>query len=183
MIDSPPPPDAPSAAPQPQADSTSEPLTTPESARLPIVGIGASAGGLEALEALVGRLSSDGMAYVVQQHLAAGQESLLTDILARATSLVVITISDQLAAQANVIYVVPPGAEVTIHQGLFQVSQATERIPRQSINRLFSSLASELGAAAIGVVLSGAGSDGTLGLRAIKEGGGITFAQDPSTAI
>ena len=148
----------------------------------PVVGIGASAGGLDALETLTRRLSSDGMAYVVLQHLAPDHESLLTEILARCTSLRVVTISDKMALETNTIYVMPPDANVAVEGGLLRLSPPSERIPRHSIDFFFRSLAAERGTAAIGVVLSGAGSDGTLGLKVIKEAGGITFAQEPATA-
>ncbi|HTR52743.1 MAG TPA: chemotaxis protein CheB [Kofleriaceae bacterium] len=166
--------------------STTPPETVPaqaaESTRFPIVGIGASAGGLEALEALTRRLSSDGMAYIVLQHLAPTHESILTEILARGTSLKVVTVEDGTTVVPNTIYVAPPDVELVLAQGILRFQPASGRLPRQSIDTLLRSIATDLGASAIGVLLSGAGSDGALGLRAIKEEGGITFAQDPQTA-
>ena len=150
--------------------------------QFPVVGIGASAGGLEPLEMLVGRLGQDGMAYIIQQHLSPEHESLLPDILARHTSLTVIAATDGLVIKTNHIYLIPPGFEVGITQGALWLSKTAQEVPIRSIDSLFRMLASEFGAAAIGVVLSGAGSDGALGLCAIKEEGGITFAQDPTTA-
>jgi len=150
--------------------------------KFPVVGIGASAGGLEALEALAKRLASDGMSYVVLQHLAPGHESLLTEILSRDTPLKVVTIRDRLELEVNVLYVTPPGTNVAIEHGVFRLSPSAGSAPRLSIDAFFRSLAAARGPAAIGVVLSGAGTDGTIGLRAIKHEGGITFAQDPSTA-
>ena len=171
--------------PTPPEPGPGEAPEVPAAARplkFPIVGIGASAGGLEALESLAGRLSHDGMAFVVLQHLAPSHESILTEILARVTSLNVITARDGLEVAVNNVYVTPPGVELAIEEGVLRLSGASDRVPRHSIDNFFRTLASERGPAAIGVVLSGAGSDGTLGLRAIKEEGGITFAQDPSTA-
>ena len=150
--------------------------------KFPIVGIGASAGGLEALESLVRRLAVDGMAYVIMQHLAPTHESLLTEILARNTPMRVATIHDRLELEVNVIYVAPPNADVTFERGQFRLLKPSDLIPKHSIDLLFRSLAAEMGTAAIGVVLSGAGIDGTRGLREIKDAGGITFAQEPSSA-
>ncbi|HEX7837377.1 MAG TPA: CheR family methyltransferase [Kofleriaceae bacterium] len=150
----------------------------------PIVGIGASAGGLEALEAMTKRLTAGGMAFIVLQHLAPGHESILTDILARDTALTVTTVADGMPVEIDHIYVTPPNAELAIHQRVLYLMppEATRRGPRPSIDAFFRTLAADLGNLAVGVILSGAGSDGTLGLKAIKEADGVTFAQDPSTA-
>ena len=104
-------PAAPETAAQPESTSQAA-----ESARFPIVGIGASAGGLEALEALTRRLSSDGMAYIVLQHLAPTHESILTEILARGTSLKVVTVEDGTTVVPNTIYVAPPDVELVLAQ-------------------------------------------------------------------
>lgn len=148
------------------------------------MGIGASAGGLEALERLTARLAPSGMAFVVLQHLAPGHESVLTDILARGSTLKVVTIENGMKVEPNTIFVAPPNIELELYQGALRVSQPAEskRFPRHSIDAFFRSIAYEARASAVGVILSGAGSDGTLGLKAIKEEGGITFAQDPATA-
>jgi two-component system, chemotaxis family, CheB/CheR fusion protein len=155
-----------------------------EPAPFPIVGIGASAGGLEALEVLTKRLSPTGMAFVVLQHLAPGHDSALADILSRDTALKVVTLVDGTPAEINHIYVAPPGVDVTVHQGTLCLAPppAVRRGSRLSIDAFFGSLAADRGASAIGVILSGAGTDGTLGLSAIKERGGITFVQEPTTA-
>jgi len=162
--------------------TSGDPSVTGRAVAFPVVGIGASAGGLEALEGLTRRLAKDGMAYVVVQHLAPGRDSLLTEILARATSLNVVTVRDGQEVTVNTIYVTPPGAEIRLRGGVLELSRASGQAPRHSIDAFMRSLAADLGTAAIGVVLSGAGSDGTLGLRAIKEEGGITFVQEPTTA-
>ena len=155
-----------------------------ERPKFPIVGIGASAGGLEALEALTKRLTADGMSFVILQHLAPGHESALTSILARGTAMKVVTIRDGMPLDVDHIYVVPPSVDVALHQGILRLTApaAKHRGPRLSIDAFFRSLAADQGARAIGVILSGAGTDGTLGLKAINEAGGITFVQEPSTA-
>jgi len=194
---------APEAPPQPAPTTTPETVAQPElvpaqaatsstdasagfvaaeGAKFPVVGIGASAGGLEALELLTRRLSSDGMAFIVLQHLAPAHESVLTEILARGTSLKVVTVEDGTVIAPNRIYVTPPNVDIVLEQGVLRFQPPSERLPRQSIDTLLRTLATDLGAWAIGVILSGAGTDGALGLRAIKEEGGITFVQDPKTA-
>jgi two-component system, chemotaxis family, CheB/CheR fusion protein len=152
--------------------------------RFPIVGIGASAGGLAALEELTGRLAKGAMAYVVLQHLAPGHESALTEILARGTAMEVVTVADAMPVEAERIYVAPSNVDVVIHRGVLRLMTPPpeRRGPRLSIDGFLRSLAADQGRLAIGVILSGAGSDGTLGLQAIKEEGGITFVQEPSTA-
>ena len=152
--------------------------------KFPIVGIGASAGGLEALELLTRRLAADGMSFVVLQHLAPGHESALRDILARGNAMKVVTVQDGMRLDPGLIYVAPPNVDVVVHQGVLRLMPPApdRRGPRLSIDAFFRSLASDQGATAIGVILSGAGTDGTFGLKAIKEEGGITFVQEPSTA-
>ncbi|MHB8419938.1 MAG: CheR family methyltransferase [Myxococcales bacterium] len=152
-------------------------------AAFPVAGIGASAGGLEAIEKLLGQLQPDGTAYVVLQHLPPGRESALTEILTRATRLPVSILREGMVLQRDRVHVVPPNADVRL-EGLkvhLTIPQDLS-VPRHGIDSFFRSLAAELGRLSIGVVLSGAGSDGTLGLRAIKDQGGITFVQDPGTA-
>jgi two-component system, chemotaxis family, CheB/CheR fusion protein len=150
----------------------------------PIVGIGASAGGLEALELLTSRLPLTGMAFVVVQHLAAGHESTLQSILARGTPLQVQTVEDGMSIEPDHIYVAPAMADVAVRDGLLHlIAPLTDRRgPRLSVDAFLQSLAADRGARAIGVILSGAGADGTHGLKAINEVGGITFVQEPSTA-
>jgi two-component system, chemotaxis family, CheB/CheR fusion protein len=150
--------------------------------RIPVAAIGASAGGLEALTALVARLAPAELAFIVLQHLAPSHESLLTEILRRDALIPVVTATDGVHVAAGTIYVAPPGFDVILDDGALRLRPPLDELPRRSIDRLFRSLASDLGELAIGVVLSGVGNDGTLGLRAIKLAGGITLAQDPSTA-
>ncbi|HEY8088270.1 MAG TPA: CheR family methyltransferase [Polyangiaceae bacterium] len=150
--------------------------------RFPVVGIGASAGGLEALEALTRALSPERIALVIVQHGAPGHASMLGEILARCTRIPVLPIGHDTVLEPSTIYVAPPGRDVRIEEGRLRLSTADGRAPSRAIDSFFRSLAGAGGPMAIGVVLSGSGTDGTLGLRAIKEEGGVTFAQEPSTA-
>jgi two-component system CheB/CheR fusion protein len=149
-----------------------------------LVGIGASAGGLEALRAMLSGLPAEAnIAYVIAQHLDPSHHSLLTTLLARFTSLEVVAIEDNQEVKANQIFVTPPGKDVTLVQGRLQLRQPTAAIgPKPSIDQFFTSLAQDQGDKAVGVILSGTGSDGAHGIRAIKAEGGITIAQDESTA-
>jgi two-component system, chemotaxis family, CheB/CheR fusion protein len=149
-----------------------------------VVAIGASAGGLEAFSKLLAALPLDsGMAFVLVQHLDPTHESLLTELLGRTTGLKVTEIVDGLSVEANQVFVIPQNANLTIKHGVLRLTAPTaDRGPPSSIDAFMASLAQDLGHRAIGVVLSGTISDGTLGLEAIKVAGGITFAQDPKTA-
>jgi two-component system, chemotaxis family, CheB/CheR fusion protein len=150
--------------------------------RLLIVGIGASAGGLEAFTQLLSHLPSDtGMAFVLVQHLDPDHPSALTEILSRVTSLPVSEIRPNQRVQANHVYVIPRDTSLRIDQGLLKLKlRERSRLPHRPIDTFFESLAQDQRKRAIGVVLSGTASDGTLGLEAIKAEGGITFAQDDS---
>lgn len=151
---------------------------------IPIVGVGASAGGLEAVSSLLNELSLNlPYAYVVLQHVSPTHKSLLPEILARETDLRVCTLQDGMVPEPRVVYVVPPNTNAFVQDGRFQVVQARPEVfPKPSINDFFISLASECGEHSIGVVLSGTGTDGTAGLRAIMAAGGVTLVQDPETA-
>ncbi len=145
---------------------------------LQVVGIGASAGGLEAIARLLAALPDDtGLAFVVVQHLSADHASALPEILGRATRIPVMEIRGEVQLEADRIYVIPPGHGLTIKDRVLGL------VPRPAglhhpIDQFFRSLAADQQQQAIGVVLSGTGNDGTLGLEAIKAGGGLTFAQD-----
>jgi two-component system, chemotaxis family, CheB/CheR fusion protein len=146
---------------------------------LPIVGIGASAGGVEALEQFFKSVPTDsGLAFVVVTHLAPDRKSMLVEILGRATQMPVVDAQDDQSVEGGRVYVLPPGAILTIRNGRLRLRQTGradhERTP---IDVFFTSLAEDQAEHAIGVVLSGGGSDGTLGLKAIKENGGLTVAQ------
>jgi two-component system, chemotaxis family, CheB/CheR fusion protein len=151
---------------------------------IPLVGIGASAGGLEALgsllEALPARL---GASLIVVSHLDRSHESLLPEILARKTQLRVLEAREGVAPVADHIYVISPNVTLTVVDGRIHLAPRAEgRRPHMPVNALFESLARERGVGAVGVVLSGADSDGSIGIQAIKNAGGITFAQTPDTA-
>jgi two-component system, chemotaxis family, CheB/CheR fusion protein len=147
-----------------------------------IVGIGASAGGLEALESLLKHVQLDGMAFVVVQHLAPQQESLLPTLLSRASHISVHPAQSGMRVEPNNIYVIPPNADLAILEGVLHLMTPPAHGIRLPVDYFFRSLAQDQGSRSIGVVLSGAGSDGTFGLKAIKEAGGITFVQDPASA-
>jgi two-component system CheB/CheR fusion protein len=146
------------------------------------VGVGASAGGLEALSELFRNLPGDtGMAFVVVQHLPASSKSLLASLIARTTEMPVADVHGRTPPEPNHVYVVPPNAMLALTDGELCL---LARVPAEHhpIDRFFRSLAEERQAKAIGIVVSGTGSDGTVGLQAIQDHGGITFAQDEQSA-
>ncbi len=151
--------------------------------KFPIVGIGASAGGLEACSALLKALPNNlGMAYVLLPHLDPSRESAFSEILSRTTKMKVLEATDHTRVEPNRVYVIAPNCEMTIADGMLHLTSAAEpRAVRATVDRFLRSLAGDQGNQAIGVILSGTGSDGAIGLAAIKGEGGITFAQD-STA-
>lgn len=153
-----------------------------ENKPFPVVGVGASAGGLEALTNLLQPLPADtGMAFVLVQHLDPGHPSALTELLGRITSLPVCEVTDNLRVEPNHVYVIPPNASMILEQGTLRLqSRQVKRGAHRAIDHFFESLAQDQRECAIGIVLSGTASDGTLGLEAIKAEGGITFAQDAS---
>ncbi|HEY6459753.1 MAG TPA: CheR family methyltransferase, partial [Polyangiaceae bacterium] len=148
----------------------------------PVVGIGASAGGLEALEALTRRLGDDRIAFVILQHLAPGHASMLGDILERGTSLPVVTVEATTRLEPGIIYVVSPNVAVSVEGEELRAAPLGDPRPRHTIDAFLRTLARSGGPMAVGVILSGTGTDGTLGLKAIKDAGGITFVQDPASA-
>ncbi len=172
---------APATEKSEQGEQRRRALVTAE-ASFPIVGVGASAGGLEAFTQLLKHLPVDtGMGFVLVQHLDPEHDSALSQLLARATTLTVNEVTDQLRVESNNIYVIPPNASLSISSGVLALGpRGTRRSPQRSIDHFFESLAQDQHERAIGVVLSGTASDGTLGLEAIKAEGGITFAQDES---
>src|SRR6266478_8150201 len=146
---------------------------------LPIVGIGASAGGVEALERFFKSMPpTNGMGFVVVTHLPPNRESMLAPIIGRATKMAVVDARDGEMVEAEHVYVLPAGAILTIREGRLRVRHTgTAEHQRTPIDVFFTSLAQDRAEHAIGIVLSGGGSDGTLGLKAIKEHGGLTIAQ------
>jgi two-component system CheB/CheR fusion protein len=151
---------------------------------LGIVGIGASAGGLEPLEQFLSQVPLDsGLAYVIVQHLDPTHEAMLAPLLQRATGLPVREVTVPAQVEPNVVYVIAPNTELTVVGGVLQVATpAQARGLRLPIDVLFGSLARDRGDKAVGVVLSGMGSDGTIGLQAIRSQGGLTLAQLPGSA-
>jgi two-component system CheB/CheR fusion protein len=153
-------------------------------AKTRIVGLGASAGGLEALEQFLANVpAGSGLAYVVVQHLDPTHKAMLVELLQRVTAMPVCEAVEGLRVARDTVYVIPPNSELTVTRGALHLAQPVEpRGLRLPIDVLFSSLARELGVRAIGVVLSGMGSDGTRGLQAIRTQGGLTLVQQPESA-
>jgi len=146
------------------------------------VGLGASAGGLQPLQEFLRNVPArSGLVVVVVQHLEPRHPSMLADLLARSTELPVVEAGDGARAEADHVYVVAPGTLLTLANGALHVS-GTDSAPSSPIDALFHSLADDQGEHAVGILFSGAGHDGTVGLRAIKENGGLTLAQSPETA-
>ncbi|MGI4944531.1 MAG: CheR family methyltransferase, partial [Janthinobacterium lividum] len=152
--------------------------TASERSRL-IVGIGASAGGIDALKEFFSKVPADiGMAFVIVQHLDPNYDSSLTSIIAGYTSLPVRLAEDGMAVSPNQVHVIPPNAILTIKGGLLHLScPAPPAARRVSVNTFLSSLAEDQGENAVGIILSGFGSDGALGIAAVKEHGGLTLSQ------
>ncbi|WP_244511164.1 chemotaxis protein CheB [Magnetospirillum fulvum] len=152
--------------------------------RFTIVGIGASAGGLEALERFLLPIPSGcGLAFVVIQHLDPDQSSAIVSLLQRVTSMEVAEAEDGKTVRPNAVYVIPRNRDLSIREGrLWLLPTAMPHAPRRPVDHFFSALAEDQREFAIGVVLSGMGADGTLGLGAIKASGGLTLAQSPEEA-
>lgn len=155
-----------------------------ETKNFPIVGVGASAGGLDAFKSLVKHLPGDtGMAFVLVQHLDPTHSSSLTKIISSETRLPVVQVQDGMVLEPNFIYVMPSNADISLSGTALQLlPRSIATTPHLPIDSFFKSLAENHKINAIGVVLSGTASDGTIGLKMIKSEGGITFAQDESTA-
>ncbi len=149
-----------------------------------IVGVGASAGGLDALTQLFSAVPEDtGLAFVVVQHLSPDHPSMMPELLARHTRLKTRHVVHGERPAPNTVHLLPPKNLVELDGGhLLLVPQTTGHAPSYAVDHFFRSLARDQGASAIGIVLSGSGSDGTQGVRAINEGGGIVVVQSPDTA-
>src|SRR5512133_3971968 len=154
-------------------------------ADFPIVGIGASAGGLAAFEAFFSGMPADvdpDMAFVLVQHLAPDHKSILTDLIRRYTRMQVFEVEDGMLVRPNCAYIIPPNRDMAFLNGALQLLEpSAPRGQRLPIDFFFRSLAQDQGERAIGIVLSGTGSDGTLGVRAIKGEGGMVMAQSPAS--
>ena len=153
-------------------------------AEFPIVGIGSSAGGLEALQTLFRAMPADsGLAFIVAAHLDPTQESHLSELLARCTKMPVVQIEKALKVEPDHVYVIAPDQELTVRKGVVRTNTPTApRGHRHPVDSFFRSLAEDQGERAIAIILSGTGNNGSLGLRFIKAEGGIVLVQDPDTA-
>ncbi len=150
----------------------------------PVVGLGASAGGLEAVGKLLDALPADGgMAFILVQHLDPTHESMMVDLLRGHTAMTVVQAADAMLVERNHVYVIPPQSDLSIRKGALHLSPPRERRgARMPFDFFLRSLAEECGRLAVCVVLSGTGADGTVGLKAIKEKGGLIVVQDPAEA-
>ncbi|MBU4408354.1 MAG: PAS domain-containing protein [Proteobacteria bacterium] len=169
---------------QPLSSSSVGAPPRPQNLLFPIVGIGASAGGLEALEQFLRHVpEKSGMAFVVVQHLDPNHEGLLPELLQRTTGMEVFQVRDRMRVKPNCVYVIPPNKNMSILHGVLHLFDPTApRGLRLPIDYFFCSLAEDRQNGSIGVILSGMGTDGSIGLRAIKEKAGVTLAQEPASA-
>ena len=156
----------------------------PASDSFPIVGIGASAGGLEALEQFLGNVpEKSGLAFVIVQHLDPTHKGIMPELLQRTTGMKVVQVKDRTKVKPDFVYVIPPNKDMSILHGVLHLfAPAAPRGLRLPIDFFLRSLAQDRQEHSIGVILSGMGSDGTLGLRAIKERAGVVLVQEPATA-
>src|SRR5688572_17117011 len=155
----------------------------PEVAAVRVAGIGASAGGLEAFIDLVSAIPADtGLALVLIQHLDPRHDSMLVGILAAATAIPVDEVVDGMTIERNHIYVIPLDKQLTVEGNVLRLVPRTAKVPHRPLDSFLCSLALDRKGEAIGVVLSGNDADGALGLQAIRDAGGTTFAQTPDSA-
>ncbi len=150
----------------------------------PVVGIGSSAGGLEALVQFFEHVPADsGMAFVIVQHLDPTQKGMMPELLQRVTAMKVMQVRDRTRVRPNCVYVIPPNSDMSLlHGTLHLLAPIAPRGLRLPIDFFFRSLAEDQHERSVGIILSGMGSDGTLGLRAIKDKAGVALVQDPATA-
>ncbi len=173
---------------KPQANGTKAvrtgALPQPEIRAFPIAGIGASAGGLEALEQFLGHVpEQSGIAFVIVQHLDPTHKGIMPELLQRVTTMKVIQVQDRMQVKPDCVYVIPPNKDMSILHGVLHLfDPATPRGLRLPIDFFLRSLAEDRQERSIGVILSGMGSDGTMGLRAIKEKSGLAVVQEPASA-
>jgi len=166
------------------APADPEESPTPPAPSFPIIGIGASAGGFEALEQFLAHVPEDsGIAFIIVQHLDPTRKGLMPELLQRGTRMKVTQVKDRTRVQPNRVYVIPPNKNMSILHGLLHLFEPSEkRGQRLPIDFFLSSLALDQQQKAIGVILSGMASDGTQGLHEIKEAGGLAVAQEPASA-
>jgi two-component system, chemotaxis family, CheB/CheR fusion protein len=155
-----------------------------QSGKLPIVGIGASAGGLEALELFLKNVpGNSGLAYIVIQHLDPTQKGMLPELLQRVSSMRVFQVEDLMKVKPDCVYVIPPNKTMSIFKGVLHLFEPVEvRGLRLPVDFFLRSLAEDQKELAVGIILSGMGSDGSSGVRSIKENNGIVLVQEPETA-
>ena len=173
-------PQAGQARPQPNGRA----LPKPASVDFPVVALGASAGGLDAFKKFFDALpANSGMAFVLIQHLDPTHESLMVDLLTGHTPMKVLQATDGMQLERDHVYLIPPGAYLAIEGGTLRLSKPLERHgARMPFDFFLRSLAEECGERAICAILSGTGTDGSLGLKAVKEKGGLVIVQDPEEA-
>src|SRR5690349_19245366 len=149
-----------------------------------VIGIGASAGGLEAInEFFENAPSNAGFSFVVVQHLSPDHKSLMGELLSKHTSMSIVEATDNMQLKANTIYLIPSKKVMTLEDGHLKLhDKDRNQVPNNAIDVFFEALAKEKGKNAVGIVLSGTGSDGTRGIEAIKKQGGLVIVQDPLTA-
>src|ERR1043165_3493253 len=149
-----------------------------------VVGMGASAGGLEALEKFFNNAPADApMAFVLVTHLDPRHASMMTELIGRHTAMPVKQAEDGMRLAPSRVYIIPPNATLTLERGALRVGPLEKGpVPRMLIDRFFASLAMDQGENAVCIVLSGSGTDGTIGLKSVKEHGGLTIAQQPESA-
>ena len=148
-----------------------------------IIAIGASAGGMEEINSFFDNTPLDGVAYIIIQHLSADFKSRMVELLARHSKLEVKEAENRMAVKSNIVYLIPNNKYMTIKGGhLLLTKKEIIKGPHLTINKFFTSLAAECGHKAIGVVLSGLGSDGTEGIKAIKKRGGMVIVRNPETS-
>jgi chemotaxis methyl-accepting protein methylase len=173
-----------SRKPEPARGSKEKTPARQKDGLFPIVGLGASAGGLEALEQFLAHVPADsGMAFVIVQHLDPTHKGILVELLQRSTTMQVVQVRDRLKVEPNRVYVIPPNKDMSILHGVLHLlAPVAPRGLRLPIDFFFRSLADDRQERSIGVILSGMGSDGTIGVRAIKEKAGVVFVQAPASA-
>ncbi|MGH8515080.1 MAG: chemotaxis protein CheB, partial [Gammaproteobacteria bacterium] len=166
----------------PPAAEDAAPASTPRTC-LAVVGIGASAGGLEAFKHFFAAMPPDsGMAFVLIQHLDPTHQSLTAELLGKHTAMPVVEVKDEMRVEQNRVYVIPPNAYLTISGETLHLSEPAERRGlRVPVDFFFRSLADDQQERAIGIILSGSGTDGTFGVREIKAAGGMVMVQSPET--
>ncbi len=158
--------------------------TTRGEPSLTIVGIGASAGGMEAMQRVLQKLTPDsGLAYVLVQHLAPNHESLLAELLRSSSAIPVVQAAERMPVRPNRLHVIPPNVQMTLQDGYLHLApRPSDRTQYNAIDSFFESMVRFGEHRSVGIVLSGSSSDGAAGLREIKAAGGVTIAQEPSTA-